>query len=438
MPSEAELWGVQRATVESALDFAISFLGCRMGPRNDKLLDAAARGRLLDICRAVSIVESRHGTIGPSQPKRDPLQCGNPADSWWRELTGQAGQGSRFICGPGHDNYWADEIADAASTASGFNPAASLALLADIKKGHGNSTFTPTHSYVWGILYLIHRINTAVDGGRSFACGDVGRERLIIGAVSYNAGGVPDYEDRLRAALREFGGLVSLDGGEVDIDNDLHEGDDPPPPSEQPHDSEPSGGISRGVALVAILAGIIAVPLIGWHIYGAIDYADDFTKVAPQLLTNLTVLSLVMERALAVLNTAWLGEETERRRARYAVARQVFASGPGENRAIGELKASSIALAETESKRARLRVVVGFLFGLAISGAGIRTLAALTKPLADGTPAGQVALFHSVDIILTAALLAGGSAGMAKLAELVRALIEGTGERLRERAARRS
>lgn len=203
--SESDLWKVQAATAKQALDFVIDFLGCRMNGSDSDTLDATARDRLLAILRAVSIVESRHGTVGKSQPKRDPLQCGNPGDVWWKEFTGQLGTGSRFIRHPSFkQNYWANEVGDGAEKAASFPPAAKRSLLATLNDGHKNAGFAPAHSYVWGTLYLIHRINHA-GGDPSYQCGDLSRDRLIDGAVSYNAGGVPDYKDRLVAALAEFG-----------------------------------------------------------------------------------------------------------------------------------------------------------------------------------------------------------------------------------------
>jgi len=203
--SESDLWKVQATTAKQALDFVINFLGCRMNGSDSDALDATARDRLLAILRAVSIVESRHGTVGKNQPKRDPLQCGNPGDVWWKEFTDQLGTGSRFIRHPSFkQNYWANEVGDGAEKAASFPPAAKRSLLATLNDGHKNTGFAPAHSYVWGTLYLIHRINHA-GGDPSYQCGDLSRDRLIDGAVSYNAGGVADYRDRLVAALAEFG-----------------------------------------------------------------------------------------------------------------------------------------------------------------------------------------------------------------------------------------
>jgi hypothetical protein len=53
-------------------------------------------------------------------------------------------------------------------------------------------------------LGTLYRINHAT-GDPSYQCADLSRDRLIDGAVSYNGGSVPDYRDRLVAALAEFG-----------------------------------------------------------------------------------------------------------------------------------------------------------------------------------------------------------------------------------------
>jgi hypothetical protein len=210
MANEPDLWEVQRPTAEIALSFTIDFLGCQMGANNDQDLDASATARLMKIIRAVSWVESAHGTSGPSgnHPHEDPLQSGNPNDSWWKELTGQSGNGSRFVRGKGLSNLWAKDVQAAAEATTGFPTAASFSLLADKTDGHNDAGFAPAHGYTWGVLYLVHKINTTA-GDRSYQCGDLGRQRLIDGAVAYNGGGVPDYEQRIIDALALIGDVPS-------------------------------------------------------------------------------------------------------------------------------------------------------------------------------------------------------------------------------------
>jgi hypothetical protein len=110
---ESALWIVHEGTALAALDFWNGFLILRMGAAGDKPLDAAARQRLAAIVRAVSWVESKHGTATTNQGRRDPMQCGHPQDAWWRQVTsaGRPGQ-DRFITGPGGTNFWAERGAE--------------------------------------------------------------------------------------------------------------------------------------------------------------------------------------------------------------------------------------------------------------------------------------------------------------------------------------
>lgn len=85
-----------------------------------------------------------------------------------------------------------------------FPAAARRSFLSKLKNGHSDTAFAQAHSYVWGIPYLIHRINTSAYDN-AYACGDLSRKRLIDGAVAYNGGGVPDYRQRIIDALDEFG-----------------------------------------------------------------------------------------------------------------------------------------------------------------------------------------------------------------------------------------
>lgn len=209
--TEAELWSIQEPIARRSLEFVVSFLGCRMGPHNVQPLDAAAKNRLLSIVRAVSIVESRHGTVGKNQPARDPIQCGNPNDVWWKEFTGQTQKQDRFIRGDkGAKNYYASEVGDGAEQEGTFPPAAKRSLLVQILDGHKDIKFAPYHSYLWGTLYLVHRINSAANN-KSYQCGDLSRNRLIDGAVTYNGGGVKNYRERLIDALAEFGDPLAIE-----------------------------------------------------------------------------------------------------------------------------------------------------------------------------------------------------------------------------------
>src|SRR5277367_6325658 len=82
--AEAAAWSNVQGLASSALEFWNSFIGLRSGPNP---LDAGGLARLTLIIRAVSWVESQHGTGAGISSAVDPMQCGNPRDAWWKELT---------------------------------------------------------------------------------------------------------------------------------------------------------------------------------------------------------------------------------------------------------------------------------------------------------------------------------------------------------------
>ena len=96
---EASKWAVHSARAEAAFAFWKSFLELRVGAANDQPLTGVQANRFNTTIRAVSWVESRHGTGSGTEPGRDPMQCANPADVWWMELTGQTTEEDRFIGG---------------------------------------------------------------------------------------------------------------------------------------------------------------------------------------------------------------------------------------------------------------------------------------------------------------------------------------------------
>jgi hypothetical protein len=206
---EANKWALQSARATAALGFWNSFIGLRMGSANDQPLTQDALSRLLCLLRAVSWVESQHGTGTGVHPAEDPVQCANPGDSWWTELIDPSAQNDRFVGGPGKSNYWAGQLPAAAAADGNFPAAAKLSGLGDETNGHNDAAFNPDMSYYWGVPILIHKINSKASGA-TFKCGSLDRDDLIAGAVAYNGGGVSDYEDRIRKTLDVIGCLPTL------------------------------------------------------------------------------------------------------------------------------------------------------------------------------------------------------------------------------------
>lgn len=165
------------------------------------------RDRFLCIIRAVSWVESKHGTAGVNYPERDPMQGANPQDKWWQSLTGQLGRGDRFVGGPEKPNFWVNELPAGViedmkkKDSTGKHKYMYDIGLIDPKLGHKDKNFNQDMSYFWGVPYLIHSINTLPKDGKTYNCGDCSEERMINGAIKYNGGGNIHYGSEIREAL---------------------------------------------------------------------------------------------------------------------------------------------------------------------------------------------------------------------------------------------
>lgn len=204
---EAQKWAPLSAIAQQAFDFWNTFLDLRAGAANDQLLSPSQVNNFYTIIRAVSWVESRHGTGTGNQPARDPMQCGNPGDSWWQELTGQSTAQDRFVGGPNAGNYDASKLPGAVQGIATFSPKAKLTLLQDQTAGHNDAAFGMIMSFNWAVPILIQKTNTKpnIQGGKSYQCGDVSRARLTGGAVNYNGGGDPNYGQEISDTIDIIG-----------------------------------------------------------------------------------------------------------------------------------------------------------------------------------------------------------------------------------------
>jgi len=199
---EPTLWASLNAIATGAFDFWNNFIGLLMDPNDSTPLDSAAIGNLRTIIRAVSWVESKHGTAGTAAnfPARDPMQSGNPTDVWWDTVIGNHAQTERFVRSPGlTPNYWAEELPGIVSALGNFPPTARLSNLGDYSDGHKDANFDSYTSFYWGVPFLIQKINK-IPSGATFKCGDASKGRMIDGAVAYNGGGDPQYQQKIEDA----------------------------------------------------------------------------------------------------------------------------------------------------------------------------------------------------------------------------------------------
>ncbi len=211
---EQRLWeGGCYRKAHRALGYWHKFIRLRMNKK--ERTTQKCRDRFLCIIRAVSWVESKHGTAGVNYPEKDPMQAAHPDDTWWRSLTGQLGRGDRFIGGPDKPNFWVNELSAGVTEhmkkkdSTGRHKHIYDISLIDPKLGHRDKNFNPDMSYFWGVPYLIHSINTSTKGGKTYNCGDCSEERMINGAIKYNGlgagAGDPRYGGKIRKAVELIG-----------------------------------------------------------------------------------------------------------------------------------------------------------------------------------------------------------------------------------------
>ncbi len=168
-------------------------------------LSAEETSCFLLLIRAMSWVESRHGTGTGYSPKQDPMQCANPADLWWQQISGVIPKGDRLIGGPGGPNYYPSEIPAKINAGLAKLPGlenASTDLLSSIVKGHKDPGFNSVMSYFWAIPVVVHKTNASNPPGRkTYQCHPVDLAGLVRGAKNYNGGGNPNYADEVKAVL---------------------------------------------------------------------------------------------------------------------------------------------------------------------------------------------------------------------------------------------
>lgn len=215
----------------------------------------------------------------------------------------------------------------------------------------------------------------------------------------------------------------------------------------------------RRLAWVAAPVVIAAILLaLGGKLYLGFEFKDKLLTEATEVVTGLLVTTLLVERSIAVVNTLIWGEKERN------LKRSVLTNGAKPQ----VVPAEEDKLARLVSLEERVRLILGFAAGLFVSLAGVRTLEGIltipsaaeetqeafailkvwAKPLLDAGGAnaeaaktalaaldarlvepGTVQLFHTVDVLLTAGIIAGGSHGLAILLQALKGLVkDGAGE----------
>lgn len=181
--------------------------------------------------------------------------------------------------------------------------------------------------------------------------------------------------------------------------------------------------------------GLVVIMLAGsayWLAPESIGRLQLTPSMVISLLATIFVVTLFVERAQEVILTnlrAYGSEALDLKLKALQAQLQRLERGTDTSAEVEDLLQT---LADTRLEklkyRAQTRIYalrMGVLMGVAVSLAGLRTLGALVP---DTTLVGfaevQQVIFHTVDIVITGGVIAGGSDGIHKMAELYRVSVE--------------
>ena len=180
---------------------------------------------------------------------------------------------------------------------------------------------------------------------------------------------------------------------------------------------------------IFIVVGLLALIAVGVP-FGGLQLSKEGLTLFGQILGTLLMLSAVLERALDVLLSIPRAENSEKLRAAVVEQQAIVDEAKKQNRPVTEgminaLKEAKGARAEFRAKTRHLAMGGGLVIGVVVSAIGFRVLRALIDPTSlDEFGVLQRSAFDFIDIVITGAVLAGGSDGIHKLIEVYRKFTE--------------
>ena len=201
------------------------------------------------------------------------------------------------------------------------------------------------------------------------------------------------------------------------------------------------------IAVVVLSVGVATAAILICP--DAVSFRDLTTATVLQMLASVAFVAAVLERALEVFLTAWRGPDASdldlKVQQNTGEVKQISATmdvlkthSPDllppkvaeYNTALKTLKNAQEERTKYKSATQRLALCVGLVFGLIVAGVGFRTLHTLVDQAGFATLTRfQQGAFRWVDVLLTGGLIAGGSDGIHKLAEVYTSFMETTTKR---------
>jgi hypothetical protein len=165
---------------------------------------------------------------------------------------------------------------------------------------------------------------------------------------------------------------------------------------------------------IVLLVLLVVIAVVGFDAIRSVKLNDELQlNDYSTLFANVLVITIIVERFLEVFNAIW------RRKGKLQLTRKVQDAKNDESK--------KQAQEQLDSYRARTQTLAmysGFVIGILAGIAGVRTLEIIFDfSSLTGT---QETLFHSIDILLTAGLIAGGSKGINAVTRVIGNFLEST------------
>jgi hypothetical protein len=171
------------------------------------------------------------------------------------------------------------------------------------------------------------------------------------------------------------------------------------------------------VTILATLCVFIVYPICANKVPAPLDFKPLTPEVFAGLIGWLFAISLFVERAVEVVVLVFrdsqadlLDEAAARATKAVALLAGAAASKEAVDAAVKDANTAHDQKIIYRAETKEIALLVGFVFGIFVSLAGVRALHGL---LSDSTPTGT--LFTVADIVVTGAMLAGGSEGIHRM-----------------------
>lgn len=171
---------------------------------------------------------------------------------------------------------------------------------------------------------------------------------------------------------------------------------------------------------VGIVIAIIVAAVVGAIFLKVVAFVPDVPSAAIKSLTSLLILTIFIERGLAIINAIFHGKdrrlyETKLRMVSFARQWQTIDA----DSAYKIIKEAFDKLKVIADKEEKVRIVIVIPLALFVSAFGVRTMSALME-IEMVRDSFQKYVLHAADIVLTASLIAGGSNGIAQFLQIIK------------------